>query len=105
MMSSSEEEDDEHSLDNGKEGSPQQEDVDQGTLGRLWHRQCDSRAWGSQEDDVKSWRLYKSWVSFAMHQKQCVCVCFLSTACACDEDVLTPDCVLPYLHNEKESRW
>lgn len=54
MMSSSEEEDDEHSLDNGKEGGPQQEDVDQGTLGRLWHRQCDSRAWGSQEDDVKS---------------------------------------------------
>ena len=38
-MSSCEEIDDEDKLDNGKDGGPQQEEMDQGMLGMLWHRQ------------------------------------------------------------------
>lgn len=41
MMSSCEEDDDEYNLGNGKNGGPQQEDMDQGTLGRIWHSQSD----------------------------------------------------------------
>lgn len=37
MMSNCKEEDDEHTLDYGKDGCPQQENMDQGILGRLCH--------------------------------------------------------------------
>lgn len=65
-------------------------------------------AWGAQED-----RCYKLMtvqvLSFLLcAPKQCVCVCFLRSACACDEAVLMFDCVLlypEYLLNKEESRW
>lgn len=41
MMSFCEEKSDEHNLDNRKDGGPEQEDMDQGMLGMLWHRQSD----------------------------------------------------------------
>lgn len=56
-MSSGEEEDDEHSLDDGEDGGPQQEDADQGVLGWLRHCQSDDRAQiepSLRKTDVKS---------------------------------------------------
>lgn len=44
MMSSCEEEDDEGNLDNREDGGPQQEDMDQGMLAVLWHRQSNGSA-------------------------------------------------------------
>lgn len=44
MLFSFEEEDDEHSKDNGKEGGPQQEDTDEDILCRLCHCWSDRRA-------------------------------------------------------------
>lgn len=46
MMSNHEEDDDDHDLDDGQQGDPQQEERDQGVLGGLRHRQAGGRARG-----------------------------------------------------------
>ncbi|KAK5856169.1 hypothetical protein PBY51_007785 [Eleginops maclovinus] len=43
-MSCCEEKGDEHNLDDGEDADPQKEDMNEGMLGSLWHRQSNGRS-------------------------------------------------------------
>lgn len=100
-MSSCEEEDDEHNLDNGKDGDPQQEDMDKGMLGLLWHRQSVGRAQSSLSLGSTGRQMLRELTTVQVPSflccalAQCVYVRFLSSVCECDEEVLLSDCALP----------
>lgn len=91
-MSHREVDDDEHNLDQGNDGGPQQEDME-AMLCSLWHGQSNgsvqtglSLVSGAGRQMLRSDECRGS--EFPLLCTKAVCVCFLSSVCACDDYVL-----------------
>lgn len=66
-----EEQGDKDNLDNGEDGDPEQEDVDQGMVRTLWHRPSDGSSKQPEPGERRKTDDDRSWVSSAVQPTLC----------------------------------